>query len=76
MWLDFKSFLKEEDINMISKFSFQDDIVKNNDARILKNGGGKIILGYSIFNKQYVIISTSRETLSTILERLITLPPR
>ncbi len=76
LWLDFKPFLKEEDINNISKFSFQDEIIKNNDARVLKNGGGKIILGYSIFNKQYVVISTSSEALATILERLITLPPR
>jgi len=80
MWLDFKPFLKKEDIDNISKFSFQDDIIKNNDARVLKNSppasGEKIILGYVIFNKQYLVISTSRETLSTILERLITLPPR
>ena len=79
MWLDFKPFLQAEDIKNISKFSFQDEVIKNNDARVLKTppaGGGKIILGYSIFNKQYVIISTSREALSTILERLIALPPR
>ena len=75
LWLDFKPFLKEEDIQNISKFSFQDEIIKNNDARVLKNGN-KIILGYSIFNKQYVIISTSRDAISIILERLITLPPR
>ena len=76
MWLDFKQFLQAEDIKNISKFSFQDEVIKNNDARVLKNGGGKIILDYSIFNKQYVIISTSRAALATILERLITLPPR
>ncbi len=75
MWLDFRPFLKEDDIKNISKFSFHDEIIKNNDARVLKNGG-KIILGYSIFNKQYIIISTSSDALSIILERLITLPPR
>ena len=80
IWFDWKPFLAEEDIKNIARFSWADDIIKNNDARVLKNGpptgGGKIILGYSIFNKQYVIISTSREALSTILDRLIALPPR
>lgn len=76
IWLDFKPFLKEEDIKNIARFSWADDIIKNNDARVLKNGENKIILGYSIFNKQYIVISTSREALATILERLIALPPR
>ena len=76
IWRDFKPFLQAEDIKNISQFAFTDDLIKNNDARVLKNSQGKIILGYSIFNKQYVIISTSREALSTILERLIALPPR
>ena len=66
----------EEDVKTISQFSFADDIIKNNDARVLKNGVGKIILGYVIFDHKYVVISTSREALSTILERLIALPPR
>lgn len=76
IWQDFKPFLQTEDIKNISQFAFADDLIKNNDARVLKNSQGKIILGYSIFNHQYVIISTSREALSTILDRLIALPPR
>lgn len=76
LWFDWKPFLEDEDIKNIARFSWADDIIKNNDARVLKNGENKTILGYSIFNKQYVIISTSRAALSTILERLITLPPR
>jgi len=80
IWQDFKPFLQAEDVKNISQFAFADDLIKNNDARVLKNsppaGGGKIILGYVIFNKQYVIISTSSEALSTILGRLIALPPR
>ena len=67
VWMDWKPFLFEEDVKTISQFSFADDIIKNNDARVLKNGVGKIIL---------VVISASREALSTILERLIALPPR
>ncbi len=76
MHLDFAPFLSQEDLKNISRFSFQDEIIKNNDARVLKNAQGKIILGYVIFNKQYVIISTSHEGLETILSRLISLPPR
>lgn len=76
IWQDFKPFLRAEDVKNISQFSFKDYVIKNNDARVLKNGGARIVLGYSIFNKQYVIISTSREALSTILARFITLPPR
>ncbi|OGF61923.1 hypothetical protein A2926_00350 [Candidatus Giovannonibacteria bacterium RIFCSPLOWO2_01_FULL_44_40] len=76
MWFDWKPFLAEEDVKNISKFSFQDEIIQNNDARVFRNSGGKIILGYSIFNKKYVIISTSRDALSIILERFIKLPPR
>lgn len=80
MWFDWKPFLRDEDVKNIAQFSFGDEIIKNNDARVFKNsppaGGAKMILGYSIFNKQYVVISTSRGALSTILERLITLPPR
>ena len=80
IWFDWKPFLADADIKNISQFSFADDLIKNNDARVLKNspptGGGKIILGYAIFNHQYVIVSTSRAALSTILDRLIALPPR
>lgn len=76
MWFDWKPFLADENIKNIPQFSWADEIIKNNDARVLKNGGGRVILGYSIFNKKYVIISTSYDALSIILERLITLPPR
>lgn len=76
LWVDWKPFLTDEDIKNIARFSWADEIIKNNDARVLKNGNGKIILGYSIFNKQYIIISASRDAFSTILDRLIALPPR
>src|SRR3989344_4280658 len=38
LWQDFKPFLQAEDIKNISQFAFVDDIIKNNDARVLKNG--------------------------------------
>ena len=77
---DLKPFFEEEDAKNLHQFSFQDEIIKNNDSRVLKNappaGGGKTILAYTIFNKQFLIISTSRDGLSLILDRLIRLSPR
>ena len=76
MWLDWKPFLSEADIQNIQQFAFADDIIKNNDARVFKDKTNRTILGYAVFNRQYVIISTSRDAISAILDRLITLPPR
>jgi hypothetical protein len=56
--------------------TFRDETIKNHDARILKHDNGTIIIGYTIFNKKYIIISSSRDALGIILERLIALPPR
>lgn len=80
MGQDFKPFFAEEDAKNLSQFAFYDAIIRNNDARVLKNapsgGEEKIILAYAIFNKQFLIISTSRDGLSLVLDRLIKLPPR
>lgn len=80
MGQDLKPFLAEEDAKNLNQFAFSDAIIRNNDARVLKNsppgGEEKIILAYTIFNKQFLIISTSRDGLSLILDRLIKLPPR
>ncbi len=80
MWASWKPFLSPDDIQKIQNFYFYDDVIQNNDARVLKSNAtgdkGRIIFGYSIFNKQYVVFATSREALSTILSRLIALPPR
>lgn len=79
MWQSFGQFLNADDIKNISKFSFGDEIIRNHDSRVLKNldppAGGKSILAYAIFNKQFVIISTSREGLGMMLQRLIASPP-
>ena len=76
MGADFKPFLSSQDLSATRQTFFEDELIKNNDARVLKNLSGGIILGYSIFNQKFVIISTSIEALSTVLERLIILPPR
>ena len=76
MWQSFSRFLDAEDIKNINQFYFFDEIIKNHDARILKNAANKSILAYAIFNKQFVATATSREGLSIILQRLIASPPR
>ena len=76
MGADFKSFFADEDARNFSQFSFRDEIIKNNDSRVLKNSSNKSILAYTIFNKQFLIIATSRDGLSLVLDRLIKLPPR
>lgn len=55
---------------------FQDEIIKNHSARVLKAGNDQVLLGYAIFNKKYVILATSREALATVLGRFIALPPQ
>src|SRR3989344_1952669 len=77
---DFRLFLDGEGPENINQFTFRDEIIKNNDSRVLKNstssGGGKTLLAYTIFNKQFLVISTSRDGLALIIDRLIKLPPR
>jgi|SRR3989344_2787992 len=76
MWQSFSQFLNAGDIANINRFSFGDEIIKNHDSRILKNQEGKGILTYTIFNKQFIVITTSREGLSLVLQRLIASPPK
>jgi len=76
MWASLKPFLNPEDVGAINQFSFLDEIVRNHDSRVLKNSDNKSILSYAIFDKQYVVVATSREALSIILQRLIASPPK
>lgn len=72
---DWQPFLAENSSSSFSKI-FQDEVIKNNDARILKRSDGSMILGYVFFTKKYLIITTSREALSAVLDKLIALPPQ
>lgn len=76
IWQSFSQFLNGEDIRNIKQFFFKDEIIRNHDSRILTNTENKSILAYAIFNKQFVIVSTSREALSIMLQRLIASPPK
>jgi hypothetical protein len=50
--------------------TFSDFVVKNKDARILKNNDGTIALIYSFIDKNTIVITTSENTFGEILARL------
>ncbi|MFZ2038614.1 MAG: hypothetical protein WAV11_01595 [Minisyncoccia bacterium] len=54
-----------------SELFFQDTIIRSLNAWIVKNSLGKIILAYTIFDNNTVIISTNTETIKTIVDRMI-----
>ncbi|MDO8504835.1 MAG: hypothetical protein Q7S36_03205 [Candidatus Liptonbacteria bacterium] len=78
MWQDMKPFLDLQNIDVRTFYqkAFIDDSIKNNDARAFKAADGKTIFEYAFFSKKFIIISTSRDALALVLERLLTLPPQ
>lgn len=48
---------------------FHDIVVENRDARVLKDADGRDILMYSFINKDYLVITTSREALVEVFRR-------
>lgn len=54
---------------------FQDAIIKNQDARFLKNEAGQIILVYGFFNRRILILTTSFEAMEQVIERFLVVPP-
>lgn len=51
------------------KANFEDLVIKNKDARILKNSFGEIVLAYSFIDEQTLAIAWSREGLEEIIAR-------
>lgn len=72
---DFRLILPKNKTQDTNRATFIDIVIKNQDARIISNIEGQPILGYTIFNKQYLVIASSKVALETILERLIISPP-
>ncbi|MBU6431219.1 MAG: hypothetical protein KGJ58_00445 [Patescibacteria group bacterium] len=50
---------------------FEDVLVKNKDARVLKNSDDNVILIYSLFDKETVIIAANTDTLAELFDRII-----
>lgn len=57
-----------------SNETFEDIIIKNQDARMLKNEGNPVLI-YSFFNKNLLIITTSDRALAEIITRYEIFPP-
>ena len=51
--------------------SFEDILVKNKDARAIKDSSGHIVLIYSIPDKQTILITDNTETLAELFNRVI-----
>lgn len=59
----------EELINATS--SFADAIVKNKDARVLRNESGEIIFLYTFPDKDTLVMTTNADTLEQVTKRLL-----
>lgn len=49
---------------------FSDTVIKNKDARILKDGNGKAVLIYSFVDKDTIVMATNENTFGEILARI------
>ncbi|OGF82863.1 hypothetical protein A2924_01505 [Candidatus Giovannonibacteria bacterium RIFCSPLOWO2_01_FULL_44_16] len=78
LWQDLKPFIDLQNADPASLYrkTFEDDLIKNNDARAFRAPDGKLLLEYALFSKKYIIISPSKEALSLVLGRFIALPPQ
>ncbi len=53
-----------------TSFKFKDVVINNKDTRAILDGGGKIIFVYAFADKNTIVITTSREALQEIFNRL------
>lgn len=72
----FNSEITDQDaVNTEQEFTvkkeFEDILIKNKDARVLRGFDGEIILIYSIPNKETILITNSAETLTELFDRVI-----
>jgi hypothetical protein len=54
---------------------FEDEVVKNVDARVLKDDDGNIIFMYAFLNRNYLVITTDEKTFYEVLARFTTPKP-
>jgi len=58
--------------SFINRRQFEDAIIKNRDARVLKNQNGVIIFLYSFPDKNTLVITTTPDVYEEINDRLLT----
>lgn len=81
--LDWEKSMKEDLISLIrisspdettslsNQAAFEDSVISNVDARVLKNKAGQVILAYAFSDKDTLIIATRPDTLKIILDKLL-----
>jgi len=57
---------------ILAASGFADGVLKNRDVRVLRNNAGKIVLLYSIIDKDTIVITTNEYTFAETLSRLTT----
>lgn len=54
---------------------FKDEVILNNDVRVLKNPAGEPIFAYTIFNSQFLVMAFSDQAVEFVLDKFLTSPP-
>lgn len=60
-----------ESLSLSNSTAFEDSVISNVDARVLKNDAGKVILAYAFSDKNTLIIATRADSLKVILDKLL-----
>lgn len=51
--------------------TFEDETIRNKDARVLKNANGDVLMLYSFLDKQTLLITSNENTLKEMINKLI-----
>jgi hypothetical protein len=60
-----------ENISLSNSGTFEDSVISNVDARVLRNGAGEVILAYAFSDKNTLVIATRADSLKFILDKLL-----
>ncbi len=61
----------DETTTSLNNDSFEDVVISNIDARVLRNADGEAVLSYAFADKDTIVITTKTETLKTLLDKLL-----
>ena len=54
---------------------FEDRLIANQEARILKTAGGEPLFAYAFFSRKILIIAVSEDSLSAVINNFLLIPP-
>lgn len=61
----------QDEITLVNRDVFEDTVLSNIDARVLKDEEGNILIAYAFADKDTIVIATTIETLKTMLDKLL-----